>query len=79
MKLISTQALDSDVAYSAESLYQKKYRHFVRREGPDGHRGKYLWIIIERYNQHVARRGYKHRIPLDHPLAVEVQAQEVAA
>lgn len=73
MKLISTKALDSDVVYSPGSLSQKKYRHFVRREGPDGRRGRYLWVIVEKYNEHVALRGYKHRIPLDHPLAFELE------
>lgn len=71
MKLICTQALDKDIVYAPASLSQKKYRHFVRREGPDGRRGRYLWIIIDKYNAQVALRGYKHRIPLDHPLAVE--------
>ncbi|MEK9803115.1 MAG: hypothetical protein VW475_06905 [Curvibacter sp.] len=72
MKLISTQALDSDLVYAPGSLYQKKYRHFVRREGPDGQRGRHLWIVIEKYNEHVSLKGYKHRIPADHPLAIEV-------
>lgn len=79
MKLISTRALDSDFIYAAGSLSQKKYRHFVRREGPDGRRGRYLWIVVEKYNEHVALRGYKHRIQLDHPLAIEVKDVEVPA
>lgn len=74
MKLISSQALDKDFPLSPGSLCKAKYRVFTRREGPDGHKGRFIWLDILKFNAWAASKGYKYRLSVDHPLAVEVAA-----
>lgn len=74
--LISTGELDSSFPYTPGTLYVGRSlgRYpWLTREGPNGRRGRYLWIDAGHFNAWAAERGLKFRLHSAETSRAEVQ------
>jgi hypothetical protein len=65
MKYIPLCQLDSSFPFALSSLYSGhssgRYT-WLTRTGPDGHKGKNLWILIEEFNTWSRNRGLQYQL-----------------
>ena len=64
-RLIPTSELDSTFPFLPATLYSGKSRgryKWLTRVGPDGHRGRLLWILVDEFNQFCRDRGLKYQL-----------------
>lgn len=64
-RLIPLAELDYSFPFERSSVYtghsQGRYT-WLTRVGPDGHRGRHLWVDVEGFNQFCENRGIRYRI-----------------
>lgn len=68
MMHVSLSSLDSHFPFSIATLYTGRSRgrySWLTRQGPDGHRGRFLWIDVDAFNQWCQLRGYKYQLGLN--------------
>lgn len=57
--------LDSRFPFAPATLYsghsRGKYK-WLTRVGPDGHRGRILWVLRDEFNQFCRARGIKYQL-----------------
>lgn len=76
-QLISTGELDSSFPYTPGTLYVGRSlgRYpWLTREGPNGRRGRRLWVDAIHFNAWAAERGLKFRL---HSASAEASRAEV--
>jgi hypothetical protein len=67
-RLIPTSALDSRFPFASSTLHSGKSRGrypWLTRHGPDGHRGRILWILVDDFNQFCRDRGIKYQLEME--------------
>lgn len=66
--LLPTTELDSDFPFEISTLYSGRScgRYtWLTRVGPDGHRGRILWVLVHEFNEFCRNRGIKYRLQLE--------------
>jgi hypothetical protein len=76
--LLPIDALDSRFPLKLGTIYNHHWRGstWVTNEGPRGPGGRVLWIDVRAFNRWAQLEGFKFRLELDHPRAVQVEVSE---
>ena len=74
-RLICIAALDGSFPFATSTLYEghctRRYP-WLSRVGPDGHRGRHLWLDVDAFNRWAQARGLSYRLRL----AAESEARQ---
>jgi hypothetical protein len=68
MNYIPVNQVDATFPFALATLYGyhcRKKIAWLTRIGPDGNRGRILWIKVSEFNEWCQNRGYKYRLAVD--------------
>lgn len=65
MSLVPLPTVQADLPFSIASIYSGFARGrypWLQKHGPDEHRGRMLWVDVNKYNEWAANRGQVKRL-----------------
>ncbi len=67
MNHLPISRVDNDFPFALSTPYSchcRKKHNWLTRHGPDGHRGRNLWILVQEFNTWAESRGIQYRLPI---------------